>query len=258
MALLERESPQGKKVSLFVTCIVDMVYPQTGMSVVDILEYVGVQVDFPMAQTCCAQPAFNAGYRREAKTVAKHFIEVFQDAEVIVTPSGSCGAMVRHEYPRLFAPADGEWYRQAKQMAAITWEFSEYLVDGLGIENLDLVLPQKESFAIHDACHGLRGLGLGKAARGLMRHLGNAELLELNECDVCCGFGGLFSLKMPEVSNAMLMNKIDNINQSQADTIVTGDVSCMTQMNGGLSRHQSRKRTLHLADVLAKGLKGKS
>lgn len=258
MALLQREPPQGKKVSLFVTCIVDMVYPQTGMSVVDILEYVGVQVDFPMAQTCCAQPAFNAGYRREAKTVAKHFIKAFQDAEVIVTPSGSCGAMVRHEYPRLFTPAEGEWYQQAKRMAAITWEFSEYLVDGLGIENLGLTLPQKESFAIHDACHGLRGLGLGKAARGLMHHLGNAELLELNECDVCCGFGGLFSLKMPEVSNAMLMNKVDNINQSQADTIVTGDVSCMTQMNGGLSRHQSRKRVLHLADVLAKGLKGES
>lgn len=258
MALLEREPPQGKRVSLFITCIVDMVYPQTGMSVVDILEYVGVQVDFPMAQTCCAQPAFNAGYRRESKTVAKHFIKAFQDAEVIVTPSGSCGAMVRHEYPRLFTSADGEWYQQAKRMAAITWEFSEYLVNGLGIENLDLTLPQKESFAIHDACHGLRGLRLGKTARGLMRHLGNAELLELNECDVCCGFGGLFSLKMPEVSNAMLMNKVGNINQSQADTIVTGDVSCMTQMNGGLARHQSRKRVLHLADVLAKGLKGES
>lgn len=256
MALSKRESPKGKKVSLFVTCIVDMVYPQTGMSVVDILEYVGVQVDFPMAQTCCAQPAFNAGYRREAKTVAKHFIKAFKDAEVIVTPSGSCAAMVRHEYPRLFTPADGEWHQQAKRMAAITWEFSEYLVDGLGIENLGLALPEAESFAIHDACHGLRGLGLGKAARELMRHLGNAELLELNECDVCCGFGGLFSLKMPEVSNAMLMNKVDNINQSKADAIVTGDVSCMTQMNGGLSRRQSPKRTFHLADVLAKGLKG--
>lgn len=258
MALSERESPKGKKVSLFVTCIVDMVYPQTGMSVVDILESIGVQVDFPMAQTCCAQPAFNAGYRREAKTVAKHFIKVFKDAEVIVTPSGSCAAMVRHEYPRLFTPADGEWHQQAKRMAAVTWEFSEYLVDGLEIENLDLTLPQKESFAIHDACHGLRGLGLGKAARRLLRQMDNAELLELNECDVCCGFGGLFSLKMPEVSNAMLMNKINNINQSKAETIVTGDVSCMTQMNGGLSRAKSRKRVLHLADVLAKGLKGES
>lgn len=256
MALSERESPKGKKVSLFVTCIVDMVYPQTGMSVVDILEYIGVQVDFPMAQTCCAQPAFNAGYRHEAKTVAKHFIKVFKDAEVIVTPSGSCGAMVRQEYPRLFTPADGEWHHQAKRMAAITWEFSEYLVDGLGIENLDLTLPQKESFAFHDACHGLRGLGLGKAARRLLRQMDNAELMELNECDVCCGFGGLFSLKMPEVSNAMLVSKINNINRSEADTIVTGDVSCMTQMNGGLSRAKSRKRVLHLADVLAKGLKG--
>ena len=254
MALSARESPKGKRVSLFVTCIIDMVYPQTGLSVVDILEAVGVEVDFPMAQTCCGQPAFNSGYRAEAKTVAMQFMRAFKDAEVIVTPSGSCAAMVRHEFPQLFTAADGEWHQQAQRMAAITWEFSEYLVEGLGLDDLDLTLPQKETFAIHDACHGLRGLGLGGAARRLIGNLGNAELLELKECDVCCGFGGLFSVKMPQVSNAMLMNKIDNINASAADAIVTGDVSCLTQMNGGLSRHKSDKRVLHLADVLARGL----
>ena len=142
-------------------------------------------------------------------------------------------------------------------MASITWEFSEFLVDGLGITNLDLKLPEKRSFAIHDACHGLRGLGLGGASRDLISHLGNAELTELNECEVCCGFGGLFSVKMPDISNAMLQNKIDNINASAADTIVTGDVSCLTQMNGGLSRRRSGKRVVHLADVLAQGLGGK-
>ena len=260
MALSARESPKGKTVSLFVTCIVDMIYPQTGLSVVDILEHIGVELDFPMAQTCCGQPAFNSGYRDEARAVAKHFFKVFKDAEVIVTPSGSCATMIRHEYPQLFnpndGPDDGELFEQARRMASITWEFSEFLVEGLGIGDLELRLPEKECFAMHDACHGLRGLGLGQASRELIGNLGNAELVELNECEVCCGFGGLFSVKMADISNAMLQHKIDNINNSSAETIVTGDVSCLTQMNGGLSRNKSRKRVLHLADVLAKGLEG--
>ena len=256
MALLERESPKDKKVSLFVTCIVDMIYPNTGMSVVEILEHLGVQVDFPMEQTCCGQPGFNAGYRDDAKTVAKQFLRAFKDAEVIVAPSGSCVSMVRHEYPVLFTPEDGELYEQAIRLASITWEFTEFLVDGLGIDRLDLKLPQKEKLAIHDACHGLRTLGLSDAARRLLHNMGNAELVELNENNVCCGFGGLFSVKIPNVSNAMLTTKVANINDSEADTIVTGDVSCMMQMNGGLSRSKSSKRVMHIADVLAKGLKG--
>ena len=260
MALPARESPKGKTVSLFVTCIVDMIYPQTGMSVVDILQHIGVAVDFPMAQTCCGQPAFNAGYRDEARAVAKHFFKAFKDAELIVTPSGSCATMIRHEYPQLFEPGAGQFdsalYEQARRAASITWEFSEFLVDGLGIGDLDLRLPSKETFAMHDACHGLRGLGLGGAARQLIANMGNAELVELKECEVCCGFGGLFSIKMADISNAMLENKIEHINNSTAETIVTGDVSCLTQMNGGLSRGKSRKRVVHLADVLAKGLVG--
>ena len=255
MALLERESPKDKKVSLFVTCIVDMIYPNTGMSVVEILEHIGVSVDFPMEQTCCGQPGFNAGHRDDAKSVAKQFLKAFKDAEVIVTPSGSCAAMVRHEYPMLFTSEDGDLYDQARRMASITWEFTEYLVEGLGMERLDLKLPTKETIAVHDACHGLRVLGLGESGRRLLQNMQNAELVELNECDVCCGFGGLFSVKMPEVSNAMLMHKVENINASAADTIVTGDVSCLTQMNGGLSRNKSDKRVVHIAEVLAKGLK---
>ena len=256
MALAARESPKGKVVSLFVTCIVDMVYPQTGLSVVDILRHLGLQVEFPPLQTCCAQPAFNAGYRAEARTVAAHFFKAFKDAELIVTPSGSCATMLRHEYPQLFTPADGPLYAEAQRIAAIAWEFSEFLVDGLGLVNLDLALPSRQTFAMHDACHGLRGLGLGQAARALISQLDNADLLELDECEVCCGFGGLFSVKMPELSNAMLQNKMRNIEASAADTIVTGDVSCLTQMNGGLSRAKSAKRVRHLADVLAQGLPG--
>jgi L-lactate dehydrogenase complex protein LldE len=249
----ERPSPKGKPVSLFVTCIVDMIYPETGMSVVKILEHLDIEVDFPMGQTCCGQPAFNSGYRTEARAVAQQFLRAFAEAEVIVAPSGSCVAMVRHEYPTLFAD-DPTWLGLAERAASITWEFTEYLVDGLGITDLNLALPQRETFAFHDGCHGLRLLGLHDSARTLLGNAENAEIAELNENDVCCGFGGLFAVKMPNVSNAMLQTKIQNIEASDAATIVTGDASCLTQMNGGLSRKETPKRVRHIADVLASGL----
>ncbi len=255
MSLLERESPQGKRVSLFVTCIVDMIYPQTGMSVVEILEHLNLEFDFPMEQTCCGQPGFNSGYRKDAKTVAIQFLKAFKDAEVIVTPSGSCSAMVRHEYPTLFAD-DPEWLPIAERVASITWEISEFLVKGLGVEDLGACLPQSQTFAFHDACHGLRLLDLGESARKLVDHVENAQVVELEEADVCCGFGGLFSVKMPDVSNAMLTQKMSCINACSAHSIITGDASCLTQMNGGLSRQGSSKRVVHVADVIAEGLKG--
>ena len=253
MSLPARPSPQGKKVSLFVTCMIDMLYPATGMSVVDILEHIGVEVDFPLAQTCCGQPAFNSGYQNEARQVAQQFLRAFAEAEVIVTPSGSCAAMVRHEYPRLFAD-DPQWRDQAERMASITWEFSEYLVDGLGVENLNLTLPKPQQFAVHKACHGLRMLGLDEQAHKLLSHVQNAEIVELSNADVCCGFGGLFSVKMPAISNAMLGHKIEDIETASAQTIVTGDASCLTHINGGLMRHAKPQRVRHLADILAEGL----
>lgn len=256
MTLSEHPSPAGKKVSLFVTCIIDMIYPETGMSVVDILEHLNIEVDFPMVQTCCGQVGFNSGYRDETRQVAQQFINAFETAEVIVTPSGSCAAMVRHEYPTLFAD-DPVLLPKAQRMAAITWEFTEYLVDGLGITDLGAKLPQKQTFAFHDACHGLRILGLGKSARTLLQNVENAEVSDLPDCDVCCGFGGLFSIKMVDVSNAMLTKKVANINASSADTVITGDSSCLTQMNGGLSRQKSGKRVRHIADVLAEAVKNK-
>lgn len=253
MSLPERPSPKGKKVSLFVTCIIDMLYPHTGMSVVDILEHIGVEVEFPMAQTCCGQPGFNSGYRDEARQVARQFLRAFADAEVIITPSGSCAAMVRHEYPTLFED-EPEWKAQAQRIASVTWEFSEYLVDGLGIEDLKLTLPTPQTFAIHDACHGLRILGLKDQARTLLNHVDNAEVIDLAESDVCCGFGGLFSIKMAAISNAMLQNKMAAIEDNPGDAIVTGDASCLTHMNGGLQKHNKSKRVRHLADVLVEGL----
>jgi L-lactate dehydrogenase complex protein LldE len=253
----ERESPKGKRVSLFVTCMVDMLYPETGWAVVDLLEHLQIEVDFPLEQTCCGQPAFNAGHRPAARQVAIQFLKAFKDAQVIVTPSGSCAAMVRQEYPLLFAE-DPRWRAEALRAAAITWEFTEYLVEGLGISDLHLRLPQRGSFALHDSCHGLRMLGLGTGARTLLGNMDNVVVEELAECDVCCGFGGLFSVKMADVSGAMLERKITHIQACSAETIVCGDVSCMTHMNGGLARAQSTKRVRHIAEVLAEGLPGRS
>jgi L-lactate dehydrogenase complex protein LldE len=255
--MVRRDSPKGKRASLFVTCMVDMLYPQTAWAVVNILEHLSIEVDFPPKQTCCGQPAFNAGDRDSAKQVAIQFLKAFKEAEVIVTPSGSCAAMVRHEYPILFAD-DPQWRDEAKRAAAITWEFTEYLVAGLGISDLQLRLPERRSFAFHDACHGLRMLGLGAAARTLLGNMDNAVMEELEESDVCCGFGGVFSVKMADVSGAMLERKINGIQECSAETIVTGDVSCMTHMNGGLARTPSPKRVRHIADVLADGLPDKS
>lgn len=257
MTLAKREPPAGKRVSLFVTCMVDMLYPETGWAVVDILEYLGVEVEFPPEQTCCGQPGFNAGHRPAARQVAIQFLKAFKDAEVIVTPSGSCATMVRHEYPVLFGE-DPLWREAALRAAAITWEFTEYLVEGLGIADLNLRLPRRSSFAIHDSCHGLRFLGLGSAARSLLENTENAVVVELAENDVCCGFGGLFSVKMAEVSGAMLARKLDRILACPAETILCGDVSCMTHMNGGLARTRTTKRVRHIAEVLAEGLPDRS
>lgn len=253
MALPDRESPAGKRVSLFVTCMVDMIYPQTGMSAVKLLEHLGVEIDFPMEQTCCGQPGYNAGYRQEAAQVARQFLTAFKSSEVIVTPSGSCAAMIRHEYPTLFAN-DPDWLPLAERAAAMTWELTEFIVDGLGIEDLKLRLPQPQKLAFHDACHGLRMLNLGSAARTLVGNMENVTVCDLQDADVCCGFGGLFSVKMSAVSNNMLTRKIGHIKESEADTIITGDVSCMTQMNGGLIRQVAKKRVRHVVDVLAEGL----
>ncbi|MEZ4671816.1 MAG: (Fe-S)-binding protein [Anaerolineae bacterium] len=248
-----RPSPRHKPVSLFVTCIVDMVYPHTGVSVVEILEHLGIEVNFPLGQTCCGQVAFNSGFWKDAKDVAKTFLTAFADAEVIVAPSGSCASMVQHYYPELFKD-DPEWRDRATWAASITWEFTEYLVDGLGITDIGAALPPTK-VAFHDACHGYRLINLKEQARTLASNVKGVEVTELKGNDQCCGFGGLFSVKMPEISNAMLKDKITNIEAADADVIITGDASCLTQMNGGLSRNDASKRVLHIADLLARGLR---
>jgi len=252
--MVKRDSPKGKRASLFVTCMVDMLYPETGMSVVDVLTHLSVEVDFPMGQTCCGQPGFNAGYRQEARQVAIQFLKAFKDAEVIVTPSGSCAAMVRHEYPRLFEN-DPVWHDEAVRVASITWEFTEFIVDGLGIEDVNGRLPLPQTFSFHDSCHGLRLLGLKNAGRTLIQNMENAAIVAWENSETCCGFGGLFSVKMADISGAMLQKKMDHINESDVDAILTGDVSCLTHMNGGLEKQGKPARVKHIADVLAEGVR---
>ncbi len=251
-----RPSPIGKPVSLFVTCLVDALYPATGLAVVDVLNHLGVAVDFPPGQTCCGQPAFNGGYWREARLVAAQYLRAFRDAEVVVTPSGSCATMVRHEFPRLFAD-DPPRLAEAERLAAVTWEFTEFIVAGLGIDDVGGRLPVPTIVAFHDACHGLRRLGLGAAARALVGNLGNATVVEWDHGQTCCGFGGLFSVKMADLSGAMLADKLDAIARSGADTIVTGDVSCLLHMNSGLARRGQPGRVRYVADLLAEGIRGR-
>ena len=247
-----RPSPRYKPVSLFVTCILDMIYPQTGVSVVKILDHLGIEVHFPLNHTCCGQPAFNSGFHADAKQVAIQFLKAFEGAQVIVCPSGSCASMVRHYYPELFKD-DPVWYDKALWASEITWEFTEYLVDGLGVTDLGLSMPPKK-VAFHHACHGYRLLGLGTQAQTLAEGIEGVTVTDLPGADQCCGFGGTFSVKMPEISSAMLNDKVRNINSTDADAIVTGDASCLTQMNGGLSRSNSPHRVIHIADLLAEGL----
>jgi L-lactate dehydrogenase complex protein LldE len=241
-------APRSRRVTLFVTCMIDQIYPEIGEAVVQVLERLGVAVDFPSDQTCCGQPAFNSGFRDEARIVAGRNIEVLRGRGDVVTPSGSCASMIRHSYPELFADHP-QLHAAALELAGRTYEFSEYLVDVLGVTNVGASFPA--TLTIHDACHGLRGLGIKAQPRALLDNVAGARLVELADGERCCGFGGLFAIKLGHISEAMVEDKAQAIQASGADYAVTCDASCMTQINGRLSRVGAGCRTLHLAQVLA-------
>ena len=237
------------KVSLFITCLVDQLTPNVGLSAVEVLRRVGCEVVFDERQTCCGQPAFNTGYRKEAQGFARRFIEIFEetDAAAIVSPSGSCTAMVKH-FRELF-PTDEKWRMRADNIAKKTHEFSSFLVNVLKIENVNAKFSGKITW--HDACHGLRDLNLREEPRRLIRNIKNAEFIEMPNADVCCGFGGTFSVKYPEISAAILDNKIEAIEKIGVNAVVSGDASCLMQIGGRLSRKNSAVKTMHLAELLA-------
>ena len=237
------------RVSLFITCLVDQFWPAVGASAVEVLRRAGCEVVFDERQTCCGQPAFNTGYRTEARRLARRFIEVFEDggADHIVSPSGSCTAMAHH-FHELFAD-DEPWRRRAEALAARTHEFGAFLVNVLKVE--DVGASFKGRITWHDACHGLRDLGLKEEPRKLIRSVRGAEFVELLNADACCGFGGTFSVKYPEISVAILDHKIDAIEKAGVRAVVSGDASCLMQISGRLTRNNSTVRTMHLAELLA-------
>lgn len=242
------------KVSLFVTCLVDQFWTSIGLSSVEVLRRVGCEVEFDQRQTCCAQPAYNTGYRDEARQVARRFISIFEEskAEAIVSPSGSCTAMVGH-YPELFA-GDPEWRARAQAVAAKTHELSSFLIRVLKIEDVGASWPGRLTW--HDACHGLRDLNLKTEPRTLIRNVRGAEFIELENADACCGFGGTFSVKYPEISLAILDQKIEAIERAGVQAVISGDASCLMQIGGRLSRTGSKVRVMHLAELLAADLHG--
>ncbi|HEX8986189.1 MAG TPA: (Fe-S)-binding protein [Bryobacteraceae bacterium] len=237
-----------RRASLFVTCIVDQLFPDIGMAMAGVLERAGWEIDFPEDQTCCGQPAFNTGYHEEARSVARHFLRVFRDAEYIVVPSGSCTSMLAHRYEELFEH-EPEYREQARLLAPRVWEFSRFLLEVAKVDDVGAKMEAVVTF--HDSCHALRELGIREGPRRLLSKVRGLTLREMDAAEECCGFGGTFSVKFAEVSGGMARTKIDSILRTGAEAVVALDASCLMQIRGALSRAGSPVRTLHLAEVLA-------
>ncbi len=237
--------------TLFVQCLIDAFYPQVGEALVRILENLGVRIAYPPDQTCCGQPAFNAGYRNAARRAARHFIEVFEGANWIVCPSGSCIHMIRAYYPLLFAE-EPDWRQRALAVSRKCFEFSEFLVDVLGVDDLGAHFAGRITY--HDSCHLLRGIGVREQPRRLLRNVNGAEFVEMPESDRCCGFGGAFAVKYPAISTAMLEDKIGFILASGADLVVGCDTGCLMNIQGMLNRKGIGIKTMHIAQLLATGI----
>lgn len=238
----------AERVSLFVTCMVDQLFPKVGIAMADVLERLEYQVDFPENQTCCGQPAFNSGYWEEARTVARHFLDTFEKSERIVVPSGSCTAMIVHHFAEMFHK-EPETLARVHALEKRVWEFATFLTEVAGVEDVGARFHDVVTF--HDGCHALRELGVKQAPRRLLAHVRGLELREMMPAEECCGFGGTFSVKFPELSGAMAVTKIDAITRTGANTVVSLDPSCLMQIQGVLSRSGSNIRTMHLAEVLA-------
>ena len=236
------------RVSLFVTCVVDQVFPNVGMAMAEVLERAGCEVEFREAQTCCAQPAFNSGYRDEARAVAEHFLKTFEGAEYIVVPSGSCGGMLAKHMPHLFDD-DPNLRAKADQLAAKTYELTSFLVDVMKFTPTPPPLPVTATY--HDSCAGLRELGVKAQPRALLSTVPGLTLTEMTEPEICCGFGGTFCVKYPDISTRMVTEKAADIEATQAELLLAGDMGCLLNMAGRLSREGAPVEVRHVAEVLA-------
>lgn len=234
------------KVSLFITCLGEVFYPDVGKDVVQILERLGCHVDFPQGQTCCGQPAYNSGYRKEAARAARHMIGAFADSEYVVTPSGSCAAMF-HEYEGLLED-EPEWREMARALADKTYEFTQFLVDVLGVEDVGATFPAKATY--HTSCHMTRLLGVTEAPMKLLNHVQGLEMVPLANSYDCCGFGGTFAVKMVSISEQMVDEKIRHIEESGADVLIGADSGCLMNIKGRIDRLGKPIEVKHIAQVL--------
>lgn len=234
------------KVQLFITCLIDSLFPEVGEAVVDVLARAGLEIEFPRDQTCCGQPAFNAGFWDQARRMAQHTLNVFEATEgPVIIPSGSCAAMIKHRYPELLKD-DASSLRRAQELAERTFELSQFLTDVLGITNVGSAVHKKVAY--HPSCHSLRGLGIDRQPKALLKAAG----LEVHPLEPeCCGFGGVFAIDQPAISTEMLKRKIRAIEATGALTVVACDVSCLMHIEGGLRQAGSPVRCAHLAQVLA-------
>jgi L-lactate dehydrogenase complex protein LldE len=235
------------KISLLVPCFIDQLFPSVGISMVRIFEKLGHKIEFDESIVCCGQPAFNAGYWNEARAIAVRVVERLQNAEVVVIPSGSCGAMIRVFYPEILKNHPQE--RAARSLGQKTYELSEFLVDHLGVTDLGSRFPAKVTF--HDGCHGLRELHVKQQPRQLLKRVKELTLVEMEDQTSCCGFGGTFAVKFPMISTAMGEVKCASALETGAEYIVSNDSSCLMHLQGLLSRQKKMLKTIHLANVLA-------
>jgi L-lactate dehydrogenase complex protein LldE len=235
------------RVGLFVTCLVDIIRPSVGFAAVKLLEDAGCKVVVPR-QTCCGQPAYNAGDRESAKRLARQAIDAFEDCDYVVAPSGSCGGMLIKHYPELFA-GEPDLAQRAERFAAKTHELISFLVDIMGVKKV--AARYDGTVAYHDSCAGLRELGVKTQPRRLLAGVEGLTLVELSDAEVCCGFGGLFATKYGELSNAIVARKADDIRGAKADTVLAGDLGCLMNMAGKLQREGSTVKARHIAEILA-------
>ncbi len=236
------------RVALFVTCLVDLYRPSVGFAAITLLERAGCTVSVPEAQTCCGQPAYNAGDRATAREIARGVVDAFTGYDYVVVPSGSCGAMVSHHYPTLFED-DPEYRGRAEALAARTHELTAFLVDIMGVTTASAEHAGMVTY--HDSCSGLRELGVKAQPRALLAAIPGLTLKEMAEPEICCGFGGTFCVKYPEISTRMVSDKTRDIAATGAQTLLAGDLGCLLNMAGRLKREGSSIKVRHVAEVLA-------
>ena len=239
---------QPVKVGLFVTCLVDLFRPTVGFAAVKLLEEAGCEVHVPVSQTCCGQPAWNSGDRDDTADIAKEVIKAFEDFDYVVAPSGSCAGMLSRHYPELFAGVQ-VWDEHSRAFAAKVHELVSFLTDVMGVQSVEAKLDATVTY--HDSCSGLRELGIRAQPRKLLQSVEGLELKEMNNANVCCGFGGTFAVKYSDISNAIVTEKTGNIDKAEADLLLAGDLGCLLNMAGKLRRSGSKTEVRHVAEVLA-------